>query len=77
MFTMTTGKAVWGRNIRNLREKNGLSQRQLAVELGVTQASVSQWESGSTAPRDELRIVLARFFAEDYFSIFPVVMVAA
>ncbi len=35
-----------GAMVRNLRDELGLSQADLAMELGVTRESVSRWESG-------------------------------
>lgn len=35
-----------GRKIRELREKCGLTQREVANAVGVTEATVSRWESG-------------------------------
>jgi len=35
------------KEIRNLRELEGLSQKQLAAKLGVTQSDISQIESGN------------------------------
>lgn len=37
--------------IKTLREAKGLTQTQLAKEVGVSQQAVVQWESGETAPR--------------------------
>lgn len=39
-----------GEKIRQLRERAGLSQKQLAEALGLDQSSVSLWERGITAP---------------------------
>ena len=36
--------------IANLRKEQGLSQKQIAEELGVRQSTVSQWESGKNLP---------------------------
>ena len=38
------------RQIREARHKAGLSQTNLADELGVRQSSVGQWERGATTP---------------------------
>lgn len=38
-------------DIYTFRTTLGLSQQELADELGVTQAAVSQWESGTKQPR--------------------------
>lgn len=36
--------------IRERRKRNGISQRDLANRLGISQASVAQWETGKTMP---------------------------
>ena len=42
--------------IRLFREKEGLSQRELAAAIGVSQAAVAQWETGAVEPTlDNLR----------------------
>jgi len=50
-----------GINIRMLRKKQGLSQMQFAQKLGVTQGTVSQWETGLSRPETDM---LARIAAE-------------
>jgi transcriptional regulator with XRE-family HTH domain len=42
-----------GRNIRQAREKEGLTQAALAMKVGVTSGAVSQWEAGTATPRKE------------------------
>jgi putative transcriptional regulator len=49
-------------NIKLLRVEKGLSQEQLAKEAHVTQAAVSQWELGRTAPDKDVANKLADFF---------------
>lgn len=39
-----------GAFIRDIRKENGLTQEQLAEKLGVSQKSVSRWETGKTMP---------------------------
>ena len=39
-----------GRNIYELRKEKGVTQEELAAELGVTAAAVSKWEKGNTLP---------------------------
>ena len=46
--------------IRQLRRARGLTLEQLATELGVTKASVSKWELGSTHPEHSRLDQLAR-----------------
>ncbi len=36
--------------LRKFRENKGLTQEQLAKELGVTASAVTQWESGARNP---------------------------
>jgi transcriptional regulator with XRE-family HTH domain len=48
--------------IRFLRKKNHLTQTQLAEILGVTQTSVSQWESGRNFPDIKTARKMAEYF---------------
>lgn len=41
---------AWGDEIRARRKQYGLDQRQLADHLGVSQATVSRWETGVMVP---------------------------
>jgi transcriptional regulator with XRE-family HTH domain len=50
----------FGQALQRAREECGLSQRGLADALGVSQASVSQWLLGQTAPRPERVAALER-----------------
>jgi DNA-binding transcriptional regulator YiaG len=53
-----------GESVRALREQLGLTQRELADELGVRQQTVSEWETGMYRPRGAsarmLRVVAER-----------------
>lgn len=40
--------------IRNARRSIGLSQRQFAEKLGITQGAVGAWETGRTQPSFEM-----------------------
>ena len=40
-----------GTDIYEFRQSLGLSQSELADELGVSQPAVAQWETGATTPR--------------------------
>ena len=46
--------------IRRLRVIQGLTQQSLALQLGVTQGLISQWEIGETSPRADKLPLLAR-----------------
>lgn len=39
-----------GQKLRNARKVKGLTQVEVANELGVTQGAVRQWEAGATTP---------------------------
>ena len=45
-----------------LRKEKGLSQEQLAEQLGVSRQSVSKWETGEALPETERIIELSRVF---------------
>ena len=48
--------------IKNLREKHGLSQGQLAERVMVTRQAVSRWETGETQPNTETLKLLSKEF---------------
>lgn len=47
-------------NYKKLREKSGLTQKELADELGVDQSAVCLWETGKTQPRAKLLPKIAK-----------------
>lgn len=48
--------------IRELREKSGLSQQELAEKTFVTRQAVSRWETGETVPNTETLKLLSKLF---------------
>ena len=48
--------------IRNIREKNNLTQEQLAERIYVSRQAVSRWENGETQPDTEQLKTLSREF---------------
>ena len=50
--------------VRELRNRMGLTQRQLARRLGVRQQTVSEWETGIYAPRGA-SVTLLRMVSEE------------
>jgi transcriptional regulator with XRE-family HTH domain len=46
--------------IKNLREKHGLSQDQLAERVMVTRQAVSRWETGETQPNTDTLQLLSK-----------------
>ena len=51
-----------GKNIANLRKRNGMTQEQLAETLGVSSQTVSKWENEVTMPDIMLLPVIAGCF---------------
>lgn len=45
-----------------LRKKGGLSQEQLAEQLGVSRQAISKWESGKAVPESDTLISLSKYF---------------
>jgi DNA-binding transcriptional regulator YiaG len=48
---MRQGNKMSGTEILEFRNAMGLTQTELADELGVSQPAVAQWETGATEPR--------------------------
>lgn len=48
--------------IKELREKNNLTQSSLAKKLNVTRSSVNAWEMGISMPSTALIVELAKLF---------------
>ena len=49
-----------GAAIRQVRTMRGISIRDFAAAVGVTDGAVSQWETGRFAPRQEMQVRIAR-----------------
>lgn len=47
-------------SVKSAREKRGMTQRDLAIAIGVDQSAVSLWEVGKTQPRAKLLPKLAK-----------------
>ena len=48
--------------IREFREAKGIRQSELAMRLGVSQNTVSQWETGTRVPRVDMLKKIADLF---------------
>ena len=48
--------------LKNLREKNNLTQEEMAQKVNVTRQAVSRWETGETQPNPEMLKVLSKEF---------------
>ena len=64
----TSAPVTERKTIRQLRQERGWSQMELALQLGLSQGSVSDWERGLSHPRGRTLLRLAHLFgvnAED------------
>uniref|UniRef100_UPI00299F65DA helix-turn-helix domain-containing protein n=1 Tax=Bacillus thuringiensis TaxID=1428 RepID=UPI00299F65DA len=53
---------IFGRNLRNLRNLQGLSLNALGKELGVTGSAISSWELGNKEPNFDMLKKVSGFF---------------
>ena len=51
--------------VKELRKKAGIQQKALAIGIGVSRPTVSEWESGKKDPSGERLKKLAKFFEVD------------
>ena len=54
-----------GSLLKELRKEHGLTQEQLAEKLGVTNRTVSRWETGTNVPDLDILIDLSEFYQVD------------
>lgn len=52
------------RIIKKAREELNFSQRELGLELGVTQHRVAQWERGAHSPRASVLVQIAKLLGK-------------
>ncbi|MBP5366974.1 MAG: helix-turn-helix domain-containing protein [Bacteroidales bacterium] len=48
--------------LRNLREKNNLTQEQMAERVNVSRQAISRWENGETQPNTDMLKTLSKEF---------------
>jgi transcriptional regulator with XRE-family HTH domain len=56
----TSAKPLWAQKIRDLRRRLGVSQAELAGRVGLSQVTISRWESGDDEPNGSGYAQLAR-----------------
>ncbi len=59
-------KYTFGNRLLELRTKRGLTQKELAKIIGVSNKAVSKWETGETMPRVKTMQKLAEVFSTTY-----------
>lgn len=55
-------RSMQANRVRNLRERRGITQRQLAAEMSVHESTISRWEAGISPIPDAMKVRLAQFF---------------
>lgn len=55
-------KIRFAQNLKVLRKKNGLLQREFSPKIYTTVESVCKWERGRSLPRLDLLVIVAEFF---------------
>lgn len=58
----------YGKRLRDLRA--GRSQSEVASALGVAQTTVSSWETEERAPKDQQKIMIAKYYNTTVADIF-------
>ena len=51
-----------GKKLFELRKKKGISQEELATQVGVTRQTISNWELGETEPKPSELKTLSKIF---------------
>lgn len=55
-------REIIGSRLKEIREENKLSQSAIAKELGVSQASIAQYEMGKSCPNEDILLWYANKF---------------
>lgn len=59
---MSTMKVNIGKSLRELRKANGLTQQQVADNLGLSRVNYTRYETGASNPDYETLLLLANYF---------------
>ncbi|KSU18282.1 helix-turn-helix domain-containing protein [Lactococcus lactis] len=54
--------SVFAEQLKTLRKKNSLTQKELAEKVGVKQNSYANWENGNREPNIEMLVRIADYF---------------
>lgn len=52
----------FGQRLKELREEKGLLNKELAKEINVEPATITNWEKGNRTPKEDLLIKIADYF---------------
>jgi transcriptional regulator with XRE-family HTH domain len=64
-------RSHWAHCLETARKAAGLTQVELAAKVGTIQQRISAWESGLAAPRDPMRLRLAKALGTTVAELFP------
>lgn len=64
---------LWGNNVATIRKMKGLTVAAFAGQMGVSVATVSRWEAGKMAPKDDNKVEIAAVLDIDVRTLFPLV----
>ena len=53
---------VTGRTIKGLREKRKITQKELSEKIGVSDKTVSKWETGATIPDLDVLLEISKLY---------------
>ena len=73
-FRFGVKQRLYNWNLRVAREKMGLSQKEVAREVGVSAAAITRYEGLRAFPEELIRQRIARFFGVNEDSIFPALL---
>lgn len=59
---MSTMKVNIGKALKELRKANGLTQQQVADNLGISRVNYTRYETGASNPDYETLLMLANYF---------------
>ena len=61
-YIMKEKNFEFGNYLYELRRKRGISQKEFAKQLGITDKAISKWENGSSRPTTDKLAAIAAFF---------------
>lgn len=59
-----------GLRLKELREKAGYTQEEVANVIGISRSAIQMYENGERMPRDEIKMAIAKFYNKSVQSIF-------
>ena len=62
---MNNADNIFAENLRYLREKKGLSQKQLGAKMYVSHSTIARWENGTRLPDAAMILRLSKFLGTD------------